>query len=567
MTHDYIGFLSDNSSNLKPDLNSYEDLKDVIYFYFLYEQKKNFALTFVDLIRMVLYIFDKNEKVKEKSQSKLEYILVDEFQDVNQSQFNLVEVLSEKHKNLFVVGDPDQTIYSWRGSNVKYIVNFEKIFPDVKTIVLNKNYRSNLNILSVSNDLISKNEFRYPKEMIAMQKKSRKTELFCGKKSSEETEFIVDRIKELKDKGSNFKDIVVLYRAHYLSRELEEAFVKNNIPYTIYSGIDFYQRKVVKDAVAYLRVILYQDDISFLRVINYPKRGVGPKKIAILKEYAELNNCSLYEALLNNMEGLFLNNKKVENFVDTLEKVREDFHHYHLSDLFEKIMVETGFEENVRTEGDQNNLDCFTELKSAILHFEQEEQDDATLEEFLTKVSLFSNEKTNVINDSVNLMTIHSSKGLEFPYVFVYKMVENVFPSKRIAKIEEMEEERRLAYAAFTRAEKKLFLSCSPIYGTYQESIYPSRFILELNDKKLKIINAIDTDLKKEAKAYIELRDSQILKSSKNKVDFVKGQPVQHRVFGKGKIISVDLENNNCYVFFEKINNFRTVASEKIEKL
>lgn len=272
-------------------------LEDKLFYGYLYEQRKNFGLDFDDLILLTIYIFNNFNEVLEKWQNKLEYIMVDEFQDVNANQFELCGLLSRKHKNLFIVGDPDQTIYSWRGSKVEYFINFESYYNDVKTIIMTKNYRSSPNIIDASNSLIKKNKVCIEKDLIPIKQARTSTLYFHAKTVVEESEWISKQILSLKKMGKNYNDIAILYRAHFVSRSIEESFMRNHIPYVIYSGIGFYNRKEIKDVLCYLRMLVYADDLSFLRTINEPRRNIGEKRISILKEYAEKNNCTLYIAL------------------------------------------------------------------------------------------------------------------------------------------------------------------------------------------------------------------------------------------------------------------------------
>ncbi|MBT7122688.1 MAG: UvrD-helicase domain-containing protein, partial [Clostridia bacterium] len=270
---------------------------DIIFWGYLYQQKKCFGLDYNDLIKFVLYIFSVNDAIKTKWQQRLQYIMVDEYQDIDELQFKLMKVLCAYHNNLFIVGDPDQTIYTWRGASIKYILDFDKTFPDVKTIKMMDNYRSTPQIIAVANSLISTNKNRIKKDLIALLPDGTDAIYHHAKTSQAEAKWIVSQIKQLADQDIPLHDITILYRAHFVTRVLEDVFLKEQLPYTIYSGVQFFGRKEIKDTLSYLRLIEFKDDLSFLRVVNTPKRNIGERRIAFLTEYSEQNRCSMYTAL------------------------------------------------------------------------------------------------------------------------------------------------------------------------------------------------------------------------------------------------------------------------------
>ncbi|MDO5138109.1 MAG: UvrD-helicase domain-containing protein, partial [Oscillospiraceae bacterium] len=267
---------------------------DIIFYGYLYQEKKCFGLDYNDLIKFTLYIFRKNAEIRLKWQKRLEYIMIDEFQDIDGLQYELMEVLCDYHHNLFIVGDPDQTIYTWRGANVKFLMDFNKNFPGAKTIMMIKNYRSTPQILNASNSLISKNVSRIPKDLIPTLPDGPPVRFCFAANTAEEAKWITSEIKAKKESGTAYKDITVLYRAHYVTRSIEEAFLEGKVPYHIYSGVPFFGRAEVKDALSYLRMIVFQDDLSFRRVVNSPKRNIGKRRIEFLEQYAQQNGCSLY---------------------------------------------------------------------------------------------------------------------------------------------------------------------------------------------------------------------------------------------------------------------------------
>lgn len=273
----YLDLITMSLDTLRQKYLGATDVNDIIFYGYLYQEKKCFGLDYNDLLKFSLYIFEKNKEIRLKWQKRLEYIMIDEFQDIDKIQYQLMKVLCGYHKNLFIVGDPDQTIYSWRGADINYLLNFGKAFPDVKTIMMNENYRSTPQILSVCNSLIDKNKNRMKKDLLPMCHSKNSVLYYHGDTSEEESDWIADQIIKLHKKDISYKDITILYRAHYVTRTLEETLLKKKIPYSIYSGIQFFERMEVKDALSYLRMITYKDDLSFLRIVNVPKRNIGKK--------------------------------------------------------------------------------------------------------------------------------------------------------------------------------------------------------------------------------------------------------------------------------------------------
>lgn len=292
---------------------------DIIFYGYLYQEKKCFGVDYNDLLVFVLYIFARNPEIRLKWQQRLEYIMVDEFQDIDAIQYQLMEVLAAYHKNLFVVGDPDQTIYTWRGANVRFLLDFDQRFQDTHTIMMVENYRSVPQVLDVANSLIAKNKERIPKNLVPVRKDHGPTVWRHAKSSLEEAQWITQGVQSLHNAGVPYRAIAVLYRAHYASRSIEEAFLKAHIPHTIYSGVPFFSRKEVKDALSYLRLIAYQDDLSFTRVVNVPKRNMGKRRMAFLREEAQQRDCSLYEALQLTIENDVFKGTKAKEFISLVE--------------------------------------------------------------------------------------------------------------------------------------------------------------------------------------------------------------------------------------------------------
>ena len=476
----YLDMLNMSLDTLRQKYLTATEPSDIIFYGYLYQEKKCFGLDYNDLIKFTLYIFEQNEAVKIKWQQRLEYIMIDEFQDIDDLQYKLMSVLCGYHKNLFIVGDPDQTIYTWRGANVRYLLDFDKIFPSVKTIMMMQNYRSTPQIVSVVNDLIDKNKFRIKKNLMPTIADGRKVICHHADTSECEAMWIAEQIQALHGEGTSYREITVLYRAHYITRIVEEVFLREKIPYAIYSGVQFFNRMEIKDALAYLRLIAYKDDLAFLRVVNVPKRNLGERRIKFLQEYAVKHQCSLYIALETNLDNEIFKGTKAAQFVALIENFAANYAERQISELLAAILNESGYEKMLRTEGSQERLDNLAELKQSVYEYETSCGEESTLEHYLSHVALFTNNDAADNSDKVKLMTVHSAKGLEFPYVFLCAMNEGVFPSKKTDTIQKMEEERRLAFVAMTRAQKGLYLSEAEGRNFDGSPRYPSRFLLDI---------------------------------------------------------------------------------------
>lgn len=508
------------------------ETSEIIFYGYLYQEKKCFGLDYNDLIKFTLYIFENNEEIKQKWQKRLEYIMIDEFQDIDDLQYRLMCVLCGYHKNLFIVGDPDQTIYTWRGANVKYLLDFHRNFPDVQTIMMMENYRSTPEILRAANSLISKNLLRMKKNLI-LTLPSGGSVLCChGENQEKEALWMAEQIKILKEKGVPYKDITILYRAHYLTRSIEQVFLKEEIPYTIYSGVQFFGRMEIKDALSYLRMIAYRDDLSFLRIANVPKRNLGERRMKFIQEYAGENSCSLYEALCRNLDQDIFKGTKAGEFVQLIESFAANYQDRPVSEILSAVLDLSGYERMLRTEGNQERLDNLAELKQSVYEYETTCGEEAMLEHYLAHVALFSNSDAQPEHDKVKLMTVHTSKGLEFPYVFLCGMNEGIFPSRKTKTREGMEEERRLAFVAMTRAKKRLYLSEAKGRNLDGSPRYPSRFILDIDQNLLEYDRKPEEGLIKEAREYIEL-SSRCLLTDEAPSHYPIGQKILHKIFGR----------------------------------
>lgn len=543
------------------------ETSDIIFYGYLYQEKKCFGLDYNDLIKFTLYIFENKEEIKQKWQKRLEYIMIDEFQDIDDLQYRLMCVLCGYHKNLFIVGDPDQTIYTWRGANVKYLLDFHRNFPDVQTIMMMENYRSTPEILRVANSLISKNLLRMKKDLIPTLPSGGSVLCCHGENQEKEALWMAEQIKILKEKGVPYKDITILYRAHYLTRSIEQVFLKEEIPYTIYSGVQFFGRMEIKDALSYLRMIAYRDDLSFLRIANVPKRNLGERRMKFIQEYAGENSCSLYEALCRNLDQDIFKGTKAGEFVQLIESFAANYQDRPVSEILSAVLDLSGYERMLRTEGNQERLDNLAELKQSVYEYETTCGEEAMLEHYLAHVALFSNSDAQLEHDKVKLMTVHTSKGLEFPYVFLCGMNEGIFPSRKTKTREGMEEERRLAFVAMTRAKKRLYLSEAKGRNLDGSPRYPSRFILDIDQNLLEYDRKPEEGLIKEAREYIEL-SSRCLLTDEAPSHYPIGQKILHKIFGPGTIVDVDTEKSAYAILFDGMETPRTISFRvKLEKM
>lgn len=562
----YLDMLNMSLDTLRQKYLTATEPSDIIFYGYLYQEKKCFGLDYNDLIKFTLYIFEQNEAVKIKWQQRLEYIMIDEFQDIDELQYKLMSVLCGYHKNLFIVGDPDQTIYTWRGANVRYLLDFDKIFPSVKTIMMMQNYRSTPQIVSVVNDLIDKNKFRIKKNLMPTIADGRKVICHHADTSEREAMWIAEQIQALHGEGTSYREITVLYRAHYITRIVEEVFLREKIPYAIYSGVQFFNRMEIKDALAYLRLIAYKDDLAFLRVVNVPKRNLGERRIKFLQEYAVKHQCSLYIALETNLDNEIFKGTKAAQFVALIENFAANYAERQISELLAAILNESGYEKMLRTEGSQERLDNLAELKQSVYEYETSCGEESTLEHYLSHVALFTNNDAADNSDKVKLMTVHSAKGLEFPYVFLCAMNEGVFPSKKTDTIQKMEEERRLAFVAMTRAQKGLYLSEAEGRNFDGSPRYPSRFLLDIEPALLDYTQKPQEGLIRETKDYLVINE-RYLADEENQSSLAVGQRVKHSIFGSGTVVDVDLIKAAHLVKFDNIDTPRSISFRaKLEK-
>ena len=555
----YLDMIRLDLDTLKQKYDEAVSTKDIIFYGYLYQEKKCFGLDYNDLLKFALYIFRIDEDIKLKWQQRLEYIMIDEFQDIDFIQYELMKVLCGYHKNLFVVGDPDQTIYSWRGADSRYLLHFDQEFPKVKTIMMMDNYRSTPEILAAANSLIGKNSYRIKKDLIATRNTGVRPVYHHAKTQAKEAEWIAEQINMLTELGKQYRDITILYRAHYVTRVVEDALLKADIPYTIYSGTPFFGRMEIKDALCYLRILAFKDDLSFRRIVNVPKRNMGKKRMKFLEDYAEEHSCTLYTALLETLDDPIFRGTQAKGFVSLVETWAKEYPGRPVSEVLSAILNESGYEEALRTAGSQERLDNLAELKQAVFEYETTCGEEATLEDYLSHVALFSNSDMAEAGNVVRLMTVHTAKGLEFPYVFLCGMNEGIFPSRKTKTLQGMEEERRLAFVAVTRAENGLFLSEGEGRNHDGSPRFPSRFILDIDATLLNYTSKPEEGLLKSAIEYIHFTTRWLRPD--NVTEYLPiGTRVEHPKFGPGEILDINPDRGAYLVQFDSLPTPRAIA-------
>ncbi|MCL2664276.1 MAG: ATP-dependent helicase [Defluviitaleaceae bacterium] len=527
---------------------------------YMEKQKKYFGLDFFDIINFTVCLFKKHEDVLNKWQNRLHYVMFDEFQDTNTKEFRLVRVLSDYHQNLFVVGDPDQNIYEWRAALVDLFVEFDKFIfgyfngedplptywpdhvvpkmkSDIKTIMLNENYRSTPQILNAANSLIVKNKNRMKKELFTKNADGETAEHFHAKNETAEIDFITEKIERHVSGGGRYSDCAVLYRSAYVSRFIEQGLLKRDIPYVVYGGVGFYERKEIKDVLSYLRLAAFGDDLSFNRIANVPRRKISKGKIAFIKETAEKENALMYDTLKKYLHDPVFKGTGAAKLTAAIEEARERSETEQVSEILQRLLIDTGYEQYVRESGEMERLDNVTELLRSIAAAESEYGDKLTLPLFLQEVSLNRDSDEEEKKDCVKIMTVHIAKGLEFPVVFVAGMSEKIFPSGR--SLEErlnkaLEEERRLCYVAMTRAKLNLYLTESEGIGVRGQTKTPSRFLFDIDDKYIKRIGSISAEIMDEHALQT------IMRNPWKDEPFPVGTAVKHKVFGEGVVEEAD---------------------------
>lgn len=520
-------------------------LKIVGEIFFDYEaaMKEANALDFDDLLLKTVKIFEANPSVCEEYSSKFDYIFVDEYQDVNDIQYKFIKAISHVHNNLTVVGDENQSIYAFRGANLENILNFERDFKGAKVIYLNQNYRSTKSILDAANHLILNNPQKYKRELLATKADDEKVRCYNLMTGDDEAYKVLEIIENLKDSGEKYSDIAILYRTNNQSRAFEDVFVRNSIPYEIIGGIRFYDRKEVKDVLAYLKLLNNPfDSVSFERIVNTPRRGVGPKTLGDLNEYRLVTGKDYFETLSD------IGTKSAKQFGEDFIKIREVMNDVSLSELVDIVLEKSEYLKELKVSKnpeDESRVQNVYEFVSYVKEYENKNS-DSELSEMLNEISLLSDIDQSKEEDKVVLMTVHSSKGLEFRNVFVVGLEEGLFPSRMSMEDEkDVEEERRLFYVALTRARDRLFLTSADSRMIYGQTIYSknSRFLEEIKDFVEIEDETVKSKVKTEGKPIprpTNFTGKIGLGAKKEKAgSFNIGDKVIHKMWGEGTVVTL----------------------------
>ena len=555
----------DDINIVKP---AFEDEKTCLEIYTRYEEEKykNFALDFDDLLLLTNRILEEYPDIRTKWQNRIDHILIDEFQDTNDVEYKMVRFLKKPETSLYVVGDPDQTIYTWRGANQNIILDLNKKYYDMITIVLDRNYRSTQAILNAANKLIAHNKLRVTKNLYTKENLGNPVNVHSSPSGRLEADYVAREIKKLKDYGGyQYKDIALLYRSNYITMDFEQALTRYQIPYKIYGGTKFYQRREIKDVLSYFHLIVNtKDDISFSRIMNVPKRGIGDTSEQLIKEEAKAVNKSLYEYLrdvdpkeseilpriLNSLKTMITNIEIARNDIAKNEEV--------FSKILEDMIWSLGYQEYLLKEDDgDERVDNVRALFEDIRHY-LKNNPESTFDEYLQNIALLSAQDEVVDGDYVTLMTVHTAKGLEYPVIFVIRFNQGVFPNMRAMNeggYIALEEERRLAYVAMTRAKQKLYLTLSNDYSyVIQSNLGPSQFLKESGNEVLvtRENNIFRSNKPKQPKVFTfddgdhlsfenEAPVKQNFDDATNDVkDWHVGDVVIHKKLGRGIVVALE---------------------------
>ena len=569
----HIMFIKSHQRTLSDYEYPLKDALEVIYPLYQARLKKNHLVDFEDLISRVIELLKTDKDVKEHFNKMFQYVLVDEFQDTNQRQYELIQLLVGDHNNIFIVGDEDQSIYAFRGANILNIKNFIKDYQPQK-IILDENYRSTQTILSAANQIIKGNKNRIEKNLFSRSKDGQKITFYKGQTNFDEVQYVIDQIKTHHAEGIPYEEMAVLYRANATSRSFEQGLSGQQIPYRIVGNLSFYKRKEIKDIIAYIRLMMNPyDDVSFERIINEPKRGLGEKTLQQLKLFAIDHDISYFEALTHDLEI----SAKVKNtftaFHSLIEDLRQTFETTPFFDFMEQLLDKTGYHAMLKTDpvGDmrkENILELvgyFEEVRKMYVDISKTEALMAMLED----IALRSAEDESKTNQGVSLMTLHGAKGLEFEVVFLVALEQGMFPLRQtLESASELEEERRLMYVGITRAKNHLYLSNVSerfIHGEYQH-LLTSEFIDAIDPDLLELTGRHQAIFKTTERIQQEFRETTIFKAKKQAYlertenDLSHGDKVIHTTFGEGVVIRV--ENDQCQIAFDKRFGIKTLMKD-----
>ncbi len=529
------------------DFEKQREIFNRVYEKYQSKLEKENLLDFDDLIIKTIELLEKNPEVLKKYQQKFKYIMVDEFQDTNVVQYKLMNMLAQVHKNIFVVGDQDQSIYSFRGAKVENINLFRKDFKDTKLILLEQNYRSTSQILNLANKVIDNNKSRIKKNLFTEKNTDEKAYYYNADTSYDEALFVVDKIKELRASGFEYSDFAIIYRQNSLSRNFEDTFIRYQIPYVIYGGISYFSRKEIKDVLSYLRLVLNNDDdFSFKRIVNEPKRKIGNSLIEKLSACALERNISLFAAIdFISQAGIGYSN--LIDFKFKILEIKEEIEKTNMPNIIDLIINKTGYLEMLKAEGidGEARIENVEELRSVLKEADEfyEGSKIEKLEALLSDLALRTDtDSIRDTDDVVKLMTFHQAKGLEFKVVFLVAMEAEIFPSKNAITDFEIEEERRICYVGITRAEEKLYITNAKSRYLYGNQLYsrPSIFVSEMGNSSLNNLSRNYQDF-----GSSEIKKSSFAKIEEKKVEVIEfkvGDKISHKAFGDGLIVKVDGE-------------------------
>ena len=591
-----ISFAKDkmiSPAELRADAGQDYRKKMVAKLYALYQERMKTAnaLDFDDILVLTVELFEQFPEVLEKYRSRFKYIMVDEYQDTNHVQFRLVSLLSEGHKNLCVVGDDDQSIYKFRGANIENILGFEEQFEGAKVIRLEQNYRSTQTILDAANSVISHNNSRKPKTLWTSGEKGDKVYWYKAVDETDEAKFVADTILDKYKETGRYSDCAVLYRMNAQSNSIERMLVRCGIPYRVYGGMRFYDRKEIKDVTSYLSFINNHNDmLRFRRIINEPKRGIGDSTLTIIEDISRDLKLSPFDVLKNCEEYAPLSKKvtALKNAYQMFEFLTEKSEELPLDEFLDVLLDKTGYLDSLKAlENADTKIENVQELRTSMVQY-MEQADEPSLSGFLEEVALYTEaDRDDGSGDKVTLMTVHSAKGLEYENIFVIGMDDGIFPSARSFDSEDdMEEERRLAYVAITRAKKHLYLTNARqrmLFGQTQHNV-TSRFMKEIGSELVEKHDnaaAMKQQLEAEDKSVTEVRSAtlqqQLARSKKTAggapketVAYTAGEKASHSIFGEGVIVSVKPMANDSMleIAFDKVGTKKIMANyAKLKKL
>jgi len=554
-----------------------EEEKMIAKIYEAYEAylSKQKVLDFDDLLLKTVELFRTQPDVLARYSDKFKYILVDEFQDTNDIQFELVKLLTGTDNSLYIVGDPDQSIYGWRGAKDKVLLNFDKQFPDVETIILEQNYRSTQTILDAANMLIQHNSARLPKNLFTNEAKGKAIQIFEASDEKNEADFVAIKTKSLiRSHGeSYYGNIAIMYRSNFLSRAIEEGLIRHGIPYTIFGDTRFLDRKEIKDMLSYLQLALNpHDDLAFIRVINEPKRNVGAKTLEKLQDLALQHESSLFEALGITVASANKGKAKQQlgEFQSVILQAHAALDTMSMSEVLEFLYIQSGYAKMLDSDETQiSRKDNIAELQQSLVEYEQRSEEETTsamISTYLQEISLLSSVDKEQAPHSVSLMTVHAAKGLEFDTVFIIGMNDGIFPSRRSVDEGNLEEERRLAYVAITRARSQLFVSYPKGMNVItKENRAPSGFLFEarlLSERSNPLYEQTPSFVHKEP---VRRESAMRYRQSKTEVDFKEGEKVQHKKFGEGMVVAIS--GSQITVAFSSEYGVKTLVANFIEKI